>query len=154
MTLSSNYVWRAVAGAFLIGAVLSPWLILTAFLLAVYLTICKRLGEVLLLGNGIRAQNSALSHYTPDLLKGNLTVISSVLIVAYGIYTSTVFDRSFLMIATFPIVIFLILRFNHFALQGHPMARRPEKAFKDKLLAAGLFAWLIVTILSLYLPLG
>jgi len=51
LTLSIIYIIRAVAGCFLINVFISPWLFLAIFLVALFLVICKRNADLVLLGD-------------------------------------------------------------------------------------------------------
>lgn len=72
-TLSVGFVLRAVAGAAIISAYISPWLLVCTFSLSMFLALCKRKNEMEVAMNS----RAVLQHYHPTVL--------TVLIFATGI---------------------------------------------------------------------
>ena len=72
-TLAAGFVLRAIAGAAIITAYISPWLLVCTFTLSLFLALCKRKNEM----ETARDSRAVLRHYHPLLL--------AVLIVAAGL---------------------------------------------------------------------
>ena len=66
--IAAGFVIRAVAGAVAIAVRISPWLLLCAFLLALFLALCKRRHEKRLLTGSDTDHRQALGGYTEALL--------------------------------------------------------------------------------------
>lgn len=113
IVISMGFVLRALAGAVVIQVVISPWLLLCAMLLALFLGLCKRRHEkVNLEGQGTRA---ALDGYHEGLLDMLITMMAAAALVCYSIYTlwpETVakFGTPWLA-ATIPFVVFGLFRY-------------------------------------------
>lgn len=113
IVIATGFVLRALAGAVVIHVVISPWLLLCAMLLALFLGLCKRRHEkVNLAGQGTRA---ALDAYDERLLDQLIAVTASAALVCYSIYTlwpETVdkFGTPWLA-ATIPFVVFGLFRY-------------------------------------------
>jgi 4-hydroxybenzoate polyprenyltransferase len=113
IVISIGFVLRALAGAVVIHVLISPWLLLCAMLLALFLGLCKRRHEAVnLAGQGTRA---ALDGYDERLLDLLITMIGSAALVCYSIYTlwpETVakFGTPWLG-ATIPFVVFGLFRY-------------------------------------------
>ena len=113
IVISMGFVLRALAGAVVIRVVISPWLLLCAMLLALFLGLCKRRHEkVNLAGQGTRA---ALDGYDERLLDLLITLTGAASLVCYSIYTlwpETVekFGTPWLA-ATIPFVVFGLFRY-------------------------------------------
>ena len=113
VVISLGFVLRALAGAVVIHVRISPWLLLCAMLLALFLGLCKRRHEkVNLAGLGTRA---ALDGYDERLLDLLFAMMGSAALVCYSIYTlwpETVakFGTPWLG-ATIPFVIFGLFRY-------------------------------------------
>ena len=113
IVISVGFVLRALAGAVVIHVVISPWLLLCAMLLALFLGLCKRRHEkVNLAGAGTRA---VLDGYDERLLDLLITMTGAAALVCYSIYTlwpETVakFGTPWLG-ATIPFVVFGIFRY-------------------------------------------
>src|SRR3989338_10440056 len=67
ISISTNFVIRAVSGSVLINLDISPWLILCTFFLALFLGSAKRHSEVLLLKNNAEQHRPVLKYYTIGL---------------------------------------------------------------------------------------
>lgn len=113
VVISLGFVLRALAGALVIHVPISPWLLLCAMLLALFLGLCKRRHEkVNLAGSGTRV---ALEGYDERLLDLLIAMMAAAALVCYSIYTlwpETVakFGTQWLG-ATIPFVIFGLFRY-------------------------------------------
>lgn len=113
IVIATGFVLRALAGAVVIHVVISPWLLVCALVLALFLGLCKRRHEkVNLAGQGTRA---ALDAYDERLLDQLIAVTASAALVCYSIYTlwpETVdkFGTPWLA-ATIPFVVFGLFRY-------------------------------------------
>lgn len=113
VVIALGFVLRALAGAVVIHVLISPWLLLCALLLALFLGLCKRRHEkVNLSGQGTRA---ALDGYDERLLDLLISMMGASSLVCYSIYTlwpETVakFGTPWLG-ATIPFVVFGLFRY-------------------------------------------
>lgn len=113
IVIALGFVLRALAGAVVIHVVISPWLLVCALALALFLGLCKRRHEkVNLAGQGTRA---ALDAYDERLLDQLIAVTAAAALVCYSIYTlwpETVdkFGTPWLA-ATIPFVVFGLFRY-------------------------------------------
>lgn len=113
IVISLGFVLRALAGAVAVDVVISPWLLLCAMMLALFLGLCKRRHEAVnLAGQGTR---EALDGYSERLLDLLVTMIGAAALVCYSIYTlwpETVakFGTPWLG-ATIPFVVFGLFRY-------------------------------------------
>ena len=111
--ISICFVLRALAGAVVVHVPISPWLLLCAMLLALFLGLCKRRHEkVNLAGTGTR---ESLDSYDERLLDLLIAMMGAAALVCYSIYTlwpETVdkFGTPWLG-ATIPFVIFGLFRY-------------------------------------------
>src|SRR5438552_997459 len=80
LAVSFGFVLRAAAGAAVIPAEISPWLLLCTFLLALFISLGKRRHELVLLGGAADAHRSALQRYTVPLLESWLTALAGATI--------------------------------------------------------------------------
>jgi 4-hydroxybenzoate polyprenyltransferase len=85
--IAAGFVLRAVAGAFALGVGISPWLLLCAFLLALFLALCKRRHEKILMDGASRESRPGLENYDERLLDQLIAVVASATVVCYSIYT-------------------------------------------------------------------
>jgi hypothetical protein len=68
-------------------SLVSPWLILCTFLMALYLALSKRRHELILLNSNAASHRKILESYTVPVLDSLINVTTSSLIVSYSMYT-------------------------------------------------------------------
>ncbi len=131
-TLSAGFVLRAVAGAAIIDAYISPWLLVCTFSLSMFLALCKRKHE-----KEIALESRAvLKHYHPKLLKGLIILAGLASFAEYLVYTltSAMGQRFPYLWITALFVFGGILRYYLLA-QGKGDTGRPERVLlTDKIL--------------------
>jgi len=130
LVISIGFVLRAITGAAAAGAAISPWLLLCAFWLALFLVLCKRRHEKTSLEHLEGATRPALTKYDVTLLDQLIAVIAAVTIVSYALYTlwpDTVSKfGSRALVLTVPYVVFGIFRYLDLVYR-HDLGDRPEK---------------------------
>lgn len=146
--ISFGFVLRAIAGAAAITVRISPWLLLCTFMLSLFLALCKRRHEKLLLEKQKALQHrSALAGYDPHLLDLQIAITASATLVSYAIYslsgeTASRFGTHQLG-WTIPFVIFGIFRYMDLVYR-HESGGRPEKVLlTDKVMIITLLGYLI-----------
>ncbi len=87
LILSLGFVTRAVAGAVAIHVVFSNWLIVCTLFLALFLSLGKRRGELLLLKDNAENHRSVLVYYTIEYLDQLLLIVSAGALISFTIYT-------------------------------------------------------------------
>jgi 4-hydroxybenzoate polyprenyltransferase len=85
--IAIGFVLRATGGGLAAGVAISPWLLLCAFLLALFLALCKRRHEKLLLDNGGAEHRTSLEDYATKTLDQLIAIVAAATIVSYSIYT-------------------------------------------------------------------
>ncbi len=85
--IACGFVLRAIAGAAVINVVISPWLLLCTFLLALFLALCKRRHEKLMDKPDESELRESLEKYDTQLLNQLIGIVSSATIVSYALYT-------------------------------------------------------------------
>lgn len=87
--IASFFLLRLVGGSLVIGVQPSIWLLLCGGLLALYLGFTKRRHEIATLGTESGEHRAVLVHYSPEFLDQMSSVLLSVTVVAYIMYTFT-----------------------------------------------------------------
>lgn len=85
VTLAAGFVLRAVAGAAIISAYISPWLLVCTFTLSMFLALCKRKHEM---ETAIESR-AVLSRYHPQLLVVLIVIAAAASVGEYLAYTIT-----------------------------------------------------------------
>ncbi|MBQ7188565.1 MAG: decaprenyl-phosphate phosphoribosyltransferase [Kiritimatiellae bacterium] len=150
--ISIGFVLRAVAGAVAITVRISPWLLLCTFLLSLFLALCKRRHEKILLeAEDADGHRAALSGYDQRLLDLQIGILAAATLVCYSIYTlapETVnrFGTNRLGL-TIPFVIFGIFRYLELVYR-HAEGGRPEKVMlTDKIMIGTVLAYFLTALL-------
>jgi len=143
--IAAGFVIRAVGGAVAIDVRISPWLLLCAFLLALFLALCKRRHEKARTAADESRSRSALGGYDDRALDQAIAVVSAATVVSYALYTlseETVgrFGTNRLGL-TIPFVLFGILRYLDLVYrQGE--GERPERVLlTDRVLMATILLY-------------
>jgi 4-hydroxybenzoate polyprenyltransferase len=110
MTIGALFVIRAAAGAAAVDVRISPWLLLCTALLALFLGLAKRRGELVLVGAAATPGRPVLEGYSLALVDQLVTVVAASTVIAYSLYTFTARDSKAMMI-TIPFVLFGVLRY-------------------------------------------
>ena len=131
MVIATGFVLRAMAGAMAVDVYISPWLLLCAFLLALFLALCKRRHEKVTLAEEFEGETRAsLDQYDAKLLDLLIAIVSSATIVSYALYTlwpDTVTKFGTVRLGlTIPFVIFGLFRYLDLVYR-HDKGDQPEQ---------------------------
>jgi len=152
--IGMNFVLRAVSGAFVVTiglmpyVVVSPWLIVAPFFLALLLVVSKREADYKLLGKDAKDHKVVLEKYTPELTGAFMIMFTAILVVVYAIYS--VFSHNFALLITFPFALFCLFRWFYLVKSGSIISRHPELIYKDSQLVIGFIFWLSSLVIGLY----
>lgn len=144
------YVLRVLMGCYALSVAVSPWIILTTFLLALFLGCGKRYHEM---GFEEYARSKAnLRQYNRPLLDRMIAISACASLIAYAIYTAEIAAATgkVELVYTVAFVAFGLFRYLQ-SIYVHNQGGEPESViFKDKLQLANLALWLMVTLLILF----
>lgn len=151
--IALGFVLRAIAGAVVMDILISKWLLLCTFLLALFLALCKRRHEKRMIHtDGNTGSRPSLEQYDAVLLDLLIAISAASTIVCYAIYTMwaetvTKFGTDRLAY-TVPIVIFGVFRYMDLAYR-HEKGERPEKVLLTDIpiiLTLGLYTLSVIAI--------
>ena len=145
--IALGFVLRAIAGAAVIDVRISPWLLLCAFLLALFLGLCKRRHEKRLLAGSEVHHRQALAGYTEALLDQLIAIVAASTVIAYALYTlngETVarFGTNGLGF-TIPFVMFGIFRYLDLVYNGEAGGRPEKILLTDRILIGTIFLYVL-----------
>ncbi len=144
--LALGFVLRAFAGTAVLGVAISPWLYTVTLLGSLFLALCKRRNELMLLEAGAGHHRKILKEYTPSLLDSLISIVASATIMAYSLYTFTspTLPPDHLMMATVPLVIFGLFRYLFLA-HSKNSGGSPEEVFlTDRPLIVTVLLWIAI----------
>jgi 4-hydroxybenzoate polyprenyltransferase len=148
LVLAAGFVLRVVGGAVAIDVPVSRWLLLCAYLLALYLALGKRRSELALLGDDAGTHREVLGHYTLELVDQVISVVLGATVLAYTLYTvapDTVAKvGSEGLMTTVPVVLYGLFRYLYL-LHRHDLGGSPTRVLvTDRPLLITVVVWLAV----------
>lgn len=148
MVISTGFVIRAIAGCLAIGVlIISPWLIIGTFILALFLAIGKRRHELVLLGDKAVNHRKILKGYSTQMLDQMMNITTSALIMSYALYTF--FTGKIYMMLTIPFAFYAIFRYIYMV-HTENFGGEPEMLFKDRGMLLSMILWVILVVAVLY----
>ena len=154
LIIAMGFVMRIVAGSQASGIALSPWIVITTFLLALFLALAKRRDDVVIFQtSGIKVRKNVERY---DLVFLNLAVamVGSATIVCYMLYTISpdVVERLGCphLYATSIFVVAGILRYMQLAFASNKCGSPTKVLLHDCGLQLCVVGWIIVFAIILY----
>lgn len=159
MIVSLGFVMRAVAGIFAIEHVgesieVTPWFITCIMFLALFVVICKRRHEIVLLSDEARSHRPVLEHYSPLFLDQMINVATTATVISYALYVTLGVQgqtRAKYMVLTLPFVLYGIFRYLYLVYKRDEGGSPEILLFQDLSLLAVVLMWLISVLLILYI---
>jgi 4-hydroxybenzoate polyprenyltransferase len=156
LTLAAGFVLRVAGGAALVQADrFSPWLYVCTVLLALFLGLSKRRGELVLLQANANSHRAILEEYSIPMLDEMISVVTATTVLAYALYT---FDpgnphlpENHAMMLTIPFVLYGIFRYLYLTHQKGETAPPDEVLLKDRPLQFTIGLWGMTVLGLLYL---
>lgn len=85
--ISAGFVMRALAGAVAIDVRISEWLLLCTLLLSLFLALCKRRHELVVMQDGGGETRASLRQYNERVLDQLIAMIAGATMISYALYT-------------------------------------------------------------------
>lgn len=144
--IAAGFLIRLQAGGELFQIPISPWLFLTVFLLAVFLSTGKRVSESSSLGVMAGKHRTSLAHYPVGFLDGTMYMTGGAVLVTYTMYT---LNRQTLIYSV-PLCLFGLLRYMLRVSSGKS-GDPTESLLNDRLLFLVGILWVLMVVWSIYL---
>lgn len=143
--ISAGFLIRLQAGGELFHVPISPWLFLTVFLMAVFLSTGKRLSESRSLGDLAGEHRTSLATYPPGFLAGAMFMTAGAVLVTYAMYAL----NRHTLIYSVPLCLFGLLRYM-FRVSSGQCGDPTESLLKDRLLFVVGLLWVLMVVWSIY----
>ncbi len=152
--IAVGFLLRICAGGVISGVLLSKWIIIMAFLLALFLAFAKRRDDVLLNLQGVATRKS-ISGYNLEFISSAMMLMSSVIMIAYIMYTVSpevvTRSRHDLGYITSFWVIVGILRYLQLTIVEQRSGDPTKLLLKDKFLLLTVLCWIVTNFATIYL---
>jgi 4-hydroxybenzoate polyprenyltransferase len=147
--IAGLFVIRAAAGAAAVHVRISPWLLVCTALLALFLGLAKRRGELVLVSADATPGRPALGGYSLGLVDRVLGAVAAATAGTYAAYTVTA--HSAWMALTVPFVVCGIGRYL-LLVHRHDLGEEPEQVLvADRVILGCVAAWAVLSALVLAL---
>jgi decaprenyl-phosphate phosphoribosyltransferase len=151
--IALGFVMRLFAGSVVTGIVLTMWIIIMTFLLALFLALAKRREDLLLAGDRRNVRRS-IEGYNLELLNSAMTIMASVIMVSYIMYSlspeiTSKFHSKYLYVTSL-FVLFGILRYMQVTFIEKKSGSPTLVLIKDRLLQLTIFLWLLSFVILIY----
>jgi len=154
MAIATGFVLRVAAGIPLVDAErFSPWLFICMTLLALFLGLGKRRGELVQLGGEAANHRASLEDYNLVLLDHLLSIVTASMILAYALYTFSApnLPAGHWMMLTIPFVIYGAFRYLYLIHVLGTTLAPDEVVLTDRPLQVDFVLWGLAAVLILYL---
>lgn len=155
MSIAAGFVLRALAGAVAIRVEFSSWLLISTFVLALFLALGKRRHELLLLEAGASSHRRILVKYSAYLLDQLISVVTASTVITYLFYTlsSEVQQRlnTKYLFVTVPFVLYGIFRYLFLVHKEDKGGSPTSVLLNDRPLLLDVLLWLASVIVILYI---
>lgn len=154
IVIAIGFVLRAIAGAEIIDITISSWLLMCAIFLALFLGLCKRRHELVIMGNKAGSHRKILGEYSTTLLDQMVSVVTASTVIAYAFYTTApVTIEKFgtrNLVLTIPFVLYGIFRYLYLVHKKN-LGGSPELILlKDKSIIINIFLYIVSVGIILY----
>lgn len=153
--ISTGFLLRVLAGALICQIEISPWFLIMTFILTMFMGFGKRYDELLLLEREQILSRSSISGYNREFLTVTISVLCSIIIVSYLLYTlspaiMTKLGSEYLYVSTILLLIG-VLRYLQIVFVNGESGSPTRILFEDKFLQLTLLSWLMFFAYILYL---
>ena len=152
--IAIGFVLRLFIGSAVTGIALSIWIVVMTFLLALFMALAKRRDDVLIFMETGQKMRRVIDGYNLQFLDTAMTIMASVVIVAYTIYTTSteVVSRvnSEYLYLTALFVILGVLRYLQVAFVFKNSSSPTKIVLKDHFMQLVLLGWIITFAWILY----
>ena len=153
--VATGFVLRVIGGGVVIHVEISPWLIVCTTLLALFISLCKRRHELVLLGKNASDHRSTLRYLSPYFLDQLISIVTASTLMSYALYTlsqdvALKFPGKRLEL-TIPLVLYGIFRYLYLVHQDEKGGNPTRLFFTDPVLLAVVLLWAASAIVIIYL---
>ena len=153
--IAIGFILRVKSGGEIADVVITRWLIVMVFLLAVFLGLAKRRDDILLkISSGLDMRKS-IKGYNLEFVNSAIVMISGIIIVAYQMYTFTPMAEqqfTYRVYYTSVFVIAGILRYLQLVFVQNDTGSPTSLLYKDRFIQVTMLMWGISFIILIYFP--
>ncbi|MDE5773092.1 MAG: UbiA prenyltransferase family protein [Muribaculaceae bacterium] len=146
---------RVAAGGAATGIMISHWIIIMTFLLALFLALCKRRDDIVIYENSGRKMRRNIDKYNRTYINQAITLVATIMLVSYIMYTvSPEVEQRFnsdLVYITSIFVLAGLLRYMQLATVFGKTGSPTKILLHDRITQACIIAWALTFATIIYL---
>ncbi|HNR72641.1 MAG TPA: UbiA prenyltransferase family protein [Cyclobacteriaceae bacterium] len=147
LLVSLGFLIRIYAGGVLAEVVISHWLAIMVFLLALFLVVAKRKDDLIIYETTGERVRKVSTSYNSDFINSCITLLSAVILVAYLMYTLSVevierLGNEYIFATTF-FVIAGLMRYLQIIFVERKSGSPTQIFFTDKFIVLTILGWII-----------
>ncbi len=152
--IAIGFVLRIFVGSWVTATPLSMWIVIMTFLLALFMALAKRRDDVILFQQTGKKMRKVIDGYNLPMIDGAMMIMSSVVIVAYLMYTTStqttarVHNHYLYLTAVF--VIIGILRYLQIVFVEKGGGSPTKIALKDRFIQLTVVSWVLSFVWIIY----
>lgn len=145
LIVALGFVLRVVCGGIAIGVEISPWLLISTLMLALFLGFCKRYHEIRRLN---QPESSVFGAYNLAMLDRMISVSCGAALMTYAIYTVDMASRfkNTAIVYTVVFVVFGLFRYLQYVYYSKKGGAPEKILYSDTLFIGNFIAWIVSTI--------
>ncbi|MDB4131624.1 UbiA prenyltransferase family protein [Flavobacteriaceae bacterium] len=152
--IAIGFVIRLFVGSNVTNIYLSKWVIIMTFLLALFIALAKRRGDVLIYKETGIKMRKVVDGYNLRFLDSAMSIMASVVIVVYTIYTSSPafesrFENEYIYLSSF-FVILGIMRYLKIIFINNVSGSPVNTILNDRFLQLILLGWVMIMFWFIY----
>lgn len=154
VVISTGFVLRVGIGGTSTGILLSPWIIIMTFLLALFLALSKRRDDILIFQTTGKRMRQNIDNYNINFMNQAITMVGTVMLVSYIIYTVSpdVIERfrSDLVYTTSIFVLLGLLRYMQLAIVFSKTGSPTKVLLHDRFIQFCVIGWILLFAIIIY----
>lgn len=153
-TIAIGFVLRIILGGVATGIILSHWIIIMTFLLALFLAFAKRRDDVVMYENtGVKVRKN-VNRYNIDFMNQAITIVATITVIAYIMYTVSpdvvARIKSPYLYMTSIFVLLGIMRYLQLTIVDIKSGSPTKVLMKDHFVQSCIIGWILTFIIILY----
>jgi len=154
LMIASGFLLRTISGGVVADVVVSQWLIIMIFLLALFMAIAKRRDDLIIGENSGVLVRKSVKNYNLDFVNSCMTMVASIIIVAYLMYTisdEVIARLGNHVVYTSVFVIAGLMRYLQITLVEKNSGSPTKLLYKDSFIKITLVSWVLSFFWLIYL---
>jgi 4-hydroxybenzoate polyprenyltransferase len=141
LSIALGFVFRLLAGVYVVGELPTTWITLCAFFLALFLGIGKRRGELRARGAADSQQRPVLAEYTLSYLDALLNSSAAMAVICYALFTTSPGKNPSLVVSV-PIVFYAIMHYKRLVMLLDVSEEPEQVLLRDTPIRVSIVLWL------------